>query len=507
MTDKSDTRKKLFTDHELYWLSLPYPVRISKLIKQKRVDEAIQHCEDMKGSQILLHDFFADSCMFLWSWVGDNMGEETVEQMFRYIFSQSAKRQYFDAAGAQVMPHLTIDLLARSWRAHSCFGAGEHPGSFSITEDDEKFTFHLHPCGSGARLWRKGLYEKGEGGKVSEKIHTWTYQRKGFPYYCIHCSFLNEILPYESDYGFLLWPVDPLKNKDDECAWHVYKDPAMIPDHYYKRLGLVPKKKKINKGLKPGHRFFSDQEFAEMAQPMPDRIIGCLQKGAYQRALKLCREVKGEFLELHDLYVMMLISTMTFISDSKGEKALGEVLDGQYRNCIEKSILSRTGKKTVAEKASFLANMIFNIDNCNRSGYHPGKFSIREDNLYIYFILNPCGSGGRLLRAGSYKPMPFIKQIQEQIENSVAYYAAHHLPLPEKLLKMIFPFTVTHFTQRKPYLQGKTKRPHTWSFNRKNIPYYCCQCGMIQEKLFESGLEIIPPKSNKDSCVWKLSKF
>lgn len=507
MTVKSGTGEKLFTDQELYWMSLPYPVRIYRLIKQNRVDEAIRHCEDMKGSQILLHDFFAESCLLMWSWVGNHMGEEAVEQMFRYIFFQSARRQYFDAARAQVMPHLTIELLARSWRAHSCFGAGEHPGSFSITEDDEKFTFHLHPCGSGARLWRKGWYEKGAAGKVSEKEHSWTYHRKDFPYYCIHCPFLNEILPCESDYGMLLWPVDPLENKHNECAWHVYKDPAMIPDRYYKRLGLVPKPKKRNKSVKPGKRFFTDKELVRMTQPMPDRIIDCLQKGEHQLAIKLCREVKAEFTELHDLYVMMLVSTMTFISDSNGENALGEVLDAQYNKCIKAAIRDRMEKKSLKDKVIFLSNMIFNTDNCSSSGYRSGKFSIREDNQHIYFTLSPCGSGGRLLQNGSYGPMPFLKQVQEKTENFVACHAAHHLPLPEKLFKIIFPFAVTHFTQRKPYSQGKTKAAHTWSFKRENMPYYCCQCGMIQEKMSQSGLEINPPQSNKDSCIWKLSKF
>ncbi len=496
-----------FSESDLYWLSLPYPVRISRRIREKKMDEAVRLCEEMKTSQILLHDFFADSCTIMWSWVGNTMGEGAVESMFRYIFAQSAKRQYFDAARAQTMPHLTVDLLARSWRAHCCFGAGAHPGAFSITEDDEKFTFHLHPCASGARLWRNGRYEPGQGGRLSDEKHPWTYQRSGFPYYCIHCAFLNEILPCESAYGFLLWPVDPLLHKDDECAWHVYKDPDLIPDRYYRRLGLIPPPKKSRKNHPAsGHRFFTKRELADMAKPMPDRIIRCIQRGFYQNALALCREIRGEFLALHDLYVMMIVSTLTFIADASGEESLGDVLELQYRKCVEEPVLARTDMQSARATVAFLANKIFSTDNCNRTGYHPGKFQIRQDDRHISFVLDPCGSGGRLIRAGSYQAMPFLKRLQEKTENSLACHAAHHLPLPAKLLEMIFPFTVTHFTQRKPYHQGRTKQAHDWSFHKSDIPYYCCQCGMIQKKLAGCGLTIHPPLKDKDPCIWRLKK-
>ena len=56
-----------FRESDLYWLSLPYPVRISRRIREKKMDEAVRLCEEMKTSQILLHDFFADSCTVMWS--------------------------------------------------------------------------------------------------------------------------------------------------------------------------------------------------------------------------------------------------------------------------------------------------------------------------------------------------------------------------------------------------------------------------------------------------------
>jgi hypothetical protein len=158
------------------------------------------------------------------------------------------------------------------------------------------------------------------------------------------------------------------------------------------------------------------------------------------------------------------------------------------------------------QKISFLATKFFGADNCNETGYHSGGFSIQETDKEIRFILNPCGSGGRLIQAGAYDPMPFFKRTREKMENTAVNFIAQNIPLPEVILKLAFPLIVTHFTQRKSYSQGKTRNSFSWSFNRKGIPYYCCQCGKIAEKLGGKGLTIIPPAGKNEVCVWKLSK-
>ena len=496
----------LFSPDELAELAVPYPDRITKLIDNGKIDEAISVCDEMRESRIFLHDFFADSCTVLWSFIGERLGEDAIDDMFRYIFKQSAERQYYDVAEAQVMPHLTVYLLAKSWRAHSCFGAGEYPGKFSITEDDEKFTFHLHPCGSGARLWQKGWYEKGRGGLLSQKAYPWAYSRIGFPIYCIHCPFLNEILPYESGYGRIMWPVDPLKGPEDECAWQVYKDPDRVPEKYYERLNLSRKSGKMRLAPAGKERYFSDFELEELARPMTDRIAETLKQGDLGKARRLLRDVKDEFLTLHDLYVMMLLATFTYIADHAGEPAVGEALDIQFDKCVKEQIFLRTTNMTAREKVVFLATMIFGTDNCNGSGYHKGKFSVQETKGEIRFILNPCGSGGRLLRSGCYDRMGSVQKYREKIENLIVNFSARKLPLSETVLKIVFPWVVTHFTQRKSYSQGKIKGAYSWSFGKKGTPYYCCQCGKIAEKLKGTGVQIDFPQSRRDPCVWKIEK-
>ncbi len=496
----------LFTNSELEAFATPYPDRIIKHIQQKEIEEALAICEEMKKSRIVLHDFFADSCTVLWSWIGDQLGEEIIEDLFRYIFEQSARRQIYSLAilFRMYLPN-TISLLAESgWRSHSCFGYGEHPAQFSITEDEEKFTFHLHPCASGVRLFLRGMYEPGRGGKLTEKAYPWTFNRKGFPYYCIHSAFLNEILPYET-FGYLMWPTDEPQEPAGPCRWHIYKDPNDIPDKYYDRLGV---KKNILPAVAVKRQkkfYFTVEELTEMCRPMTARIQENIHRGDSKEAIKLCRNVKDEFLFLHDLYVNMIVATLTFISDRAGEPGLGEALEYQFEKVV-KPLLNNLDNLSTRDIVLFLALKIFGVDNCHQTGLPKGKFTIEETDNSIIFKLNPCGSGGRLLKGGAYKPMSSWQKWRESRVDSLFINTCRFFPLSDRVLKWSFSDTGGYVTQRKPYGQGKTKSMQAWSFGKKNIPYYCCQCGMLNKKLTKACLEISPPEDENAPCIWRIKK-
>jgi hypothetical protein len=131
-----------------------------------------------------------------------------------------------------------VEALATTWRAHSCSGTGPNPGAFTIEEDDEKFIFRMNPCGSGQRLWRNGLYRGEDAYGLTREAHDWSYDRKDFPLYCTHCTFMNELLPIKW-YGMPLYPSHPPEDFDhDPCTWFWFKDPADVPELYWRRYGL-----------------------------------------------------------------------------------------------------------------------------------------------------------------------------------------------------------------------------------------------------------------------------
>jgi len=503
---KGKMTRRLFTQDELRELATPYPDRIKSCIRENRLEEAVSLCKEMKESQVTLHDFFAETCTVWWSWVGENLGEERYEEMMRYLMEQDFHRQLLG-----LMPILSIYqrfaglLMALAWRSHSCFGAGEYPGKFTITEDDEKFSFHMQPCASGQRCWIKGMYEPSRGGKLKEKACWYTRNRKNFPYYCTHCSFVNEAIPYER-FGYCLWPTDEPQGPEDVCTWHFYKDPNQIPDKYYERLGL--KKKQVPK-IRPKRwmrRYLTEEELRELTRPIPDRIIEKIQKKDLEGALGLCAEVKSEPLGLHQIYVNILVSVLTFISDKAREATLGEVLDLQFEKCIKEQLFNRIKSMPPREKILFLATKIFGTDTCNQTGVPKGKFAITETDKAIVFTLDPCGSGGCLLRGGAYDTMSRWKRWRENLEDSLTIALCKLFPLSDSLLLWGFRVAGGNILGRKAYAQGKTKKEYPWSFGKKDVPYYCCQCGTLQNKLGDNFLKIHLPETKEHPCIWEIDK-
>jgi len=238
-----------------------------------------------------------------------------------------------------------------------------------------------------------------------------------------------------------------------------------------------------------------------MSRPITDRIKEQIAAGRQKEAILLCREVKDEFLFLHDLYMNMILSTYSFIAERAGELKLGDALSYQY----EKAVLPLAEKvKPLSwlDMNIFLALKVFGVDNCNQTGLPKGRFTMEETDEDVVFTLDPCGSGGRLFRGGAYNAMSRSQKGLERLVDAFYTAACKFLPLPDKLLKWAFADTGGYITQRKPYGQGRTKSEHSWSFDSKNMPYFCCQCGMLQEKLGDSCLKIVPPRTPSSPCLW-----
>ena len=200
--------ERWFSDDELEQMSRPTMDRAIEALDRGDVAQARQLCEEMKHEWRYLHDLMAE-------------GRPDVEA----IASRDRKQ--------------IVHALAATWRAHSCSGTGPHPGAFRITEDREKFTFEMNPCGSGQRLVRMGRYEGPGALGVTRSGHDWSYGREGFPLYCTHCSFMNESLPIRW-IGYPLYPSDPPDDFGrDPCTWYWYKDPADIPERHWTRYGVA----------------------------------------------------------------------------------------------------------------------------------------------------------------------------------------------------------------------------------------------------------------------------
>jgi hypothetical protein len=224
-----------FSDEELRELSRPTMDRAIEAMDAGDLAKARALCEGMKYEWLMLHDLYTHGIAALLSFVKERLGEDAVAdaQVDNYGYWERQVEKI-----GQLDRRAVVELLAATWRAHSTSGVGRNPGAFTITEDEQKVTFAMNPCGSGQRLWRNGFYEGENALAVTDEAHDWSYDRKGLPIYCTHCTFMNESLPIRW-LGMPLYPSHPPGDYDhDPCVWHWYKDPADIPAEHWERYGL-----------------------------------------------------------------------------------------------------------------------------------------------------------------------------------------------------------------------------------------------------------------------------
>jgi len=494
-----------FSEEERAEMATPVIERIRRAIRCGDNDRAVALCEDLRGERIVLHDLFADMTTALFTWVGQNLGEETLPDMFTYCFENSARRPIFDLMDLDMDRGLEAELLVRgSWVAHSCSGAGEHPGAFRLEEDDEKFTFTMDPCGSGGRLWRRGRYGSPYDFATTSRAYPWSFNREGLPYYCIHCSFMNESMPMQY-LGFPIWPVDPPEDAGDVCRWYVYKDKWGVPRSYYDRYGL--QRKKRAESPKPGgERWFTPGQLEDIVRPTPDRIRERLEKGNSREALRIAREMGGEFLFLHNLYTSMVVTILDFISRRAGEDEMGSALAFLYEKCVRRQVASLLEGMERREALRFIIHNFFLADSCGGAGFPPASLSVAEDAAGVTVTLDPCGSGGKLLRRKAYQPLGTAKKTVEDLEVR-ALRMAMKLPLPRRLLESALPPSVDFFCEmRRPAGMGTTRRAYDWSGGRAGMPYYCCLCTSFLEQAGAGWLEVLPPAGPRQPCVWRAGK-
>lgn len=228
--------ERWFSDDELAAMSRPTMDKAVEAIDAGDLEQAKLLCEEMKHEGQFMHDMLVDGIAGLISYVQDRLGDEGVEKAWEYSLERGWKPtvEAIDRSDRRFI----AQALAATWRAHSTSGVGPKPGAFEISEDEEKLTFTINPCGSGQRLVRLGRY--GEGGfGTTDAAHSWSYGREGFPLYCTHCAFMNEALPIRW-IGYPVYPSDPPEDfHRDPCTWYWYKDPADIPERHYERHGAT----------------------------------------------------------------------------------------------------------------------------------------------------------------------------------------------------------------------------------------------------------------------------
>jgi len=215
---------RLFTDEELREMGRRTLDVAQEAIEQGDKQKAKELVQRMYKEFNHLHDGYMFWATGLLTYIYQNYGIESVEKAERFAHTIEGKTVF--------KPPEEKDL--RSLIMHLASSLRGHLQPLTIEEDDEKIVLTMKPCGSGERIIELGGYEAGLA-RVEER-HPITWGMKDFPIYCVHCPIM-ETLAFEATGD--LQPIHLVHEPKQHgfCHFAYYKDPANIPEEFYRRLG------------------------------------------------------------------------------------------------------------------------------------------------------------------------------------------------------------------------------------------------------------------------------
>ena len=86
---------------------------------------------------------------------------------------------------------------------------------------------------------------------VTTRPHDWAWNKVGVCSYCVHCCQLNEVMPIDR-LGYPTRVIDaptwPATEPNPSCTWWIYRDPSLVPDAVYERVGRTASRRPTGRG-------------------------------------------------------------------------------------------------------------------------------------------------------------------------------------------------------------------------------------------------------------------
>lgn len=218
---------RIFTKKELKELGTKAVDQLKTAIDSGDKEKAQKLARYMYSTFFSMHDLYVDWVTYLLTFIYDNYGDEALrkalDKSYRPKITEACKL-FQEQTDMRRKVALSVGTLQG------------HLENVKITEDDEKFTFEVNPCGSGQRLLRRGGYKSPMKMAKVKNAQLMTFDTKNFPIYCTHCG-LNDLYAIE-EMGRPWMVVETPKDwEKDPCRAYLYKDTTDIPEKWYKRAG------------------------------------------------------------------------------------------------------------------------------------------------------------------------------------------------------------------------------------------------------------------------------
>lgn len=283
----------------------------------------------------------------------------------RQDFGEPAARRLLDRIGSQLMRSFAADYQAGREREVivDLVSVFKHQGRGNIvpvTETDDEVVYDLSPCGSGGRFLVDGSVDASPAwyGRWSDGVAS----------YCQCCKACQRALNDAT--GVPAWTTDISASVPGRCTMRFRKTRAR------------------------GTRLFDGAELYGITRT---RIALALEKTARQdyRIAPLLQDQHRDWMPWHDFAVSMLGYVFATCYVERGSGYLAQKLEAGYNSAFGQydAVFRRLGD------VEHLRSL------CITHHYHMMSFTLEEQDDRFVFRLDPCGSGGRLLRGQMWRKL------------------------------------------------------------------------------------------------------
>jgi len=375
---------KIFTDEELRELEKSLPQQALEALQAGDKGKVSHLLLQMLGAHTALHFLGVASITRIWGkWhhdLGENKAREMIERAGRLAAAPFIKL-FLEGKEKEAITDI-IDVYKH------------HAGGQIVphSQSGDELVFDLAPCGSGGMNVLRNF----------EKSMPQWYTRfeDGTPIFCVGCKALQ--IAMNDAVGEEVWTTEINSQMPGSC-----------------RMRFRQKQTK-------GEPLFAPHELHTLTKTRTQQALDQVSVGKF-KIEHLIEGQQHDWAGWHDLLMVWNEYTFASCRDHGGMDYLEDCLKEGYDSGFDFLYASMEAMEEDASRVSALAQ---------NWHYHQGAFRIEEEEDRFAFILDPCGSGGRMFR--------------EEMTKDRFHYSTELAPIIEE--------------------------PHNLTFGRENFPLYCVHC-------------------------------
>lgn len=280
---------------------------------------------------------------------GEAYFEDASERIARFLMAPYAKRLQ------EGEEKKSIEDIMSLW----CHQLGRID---SLGETAGDAAFSLAPCGSGGRLVLGAFYETAH--------RRYPRLKNGTPLFCRICEHLQGAMNEQAGKAF--WSAVPDRGRTGFC------------------------RVRFSKHDTKGTRLFDAEETWRLITPRCRQALRRLEDNRHD-VDDLLPGQHTEWRPLHDLLNLWVTCLLSLIYEEKGTAYLSGLVWETYVSMFDSSYRMYSAMDT----GSLFRNLV------RMWYYHQATFRVTEEEDRFVFLLDPCGSGGRLYRGEVWMPGVF----------------------------------------------------------------------------------------------------